>query len=52
MQTIERSQNYKLALEKQLVPFGLWITNLPATKSISEDLYCQLNSVLYDNESV
>ena len=43
-------ENYKLALEKQIIPFGLKIKKLPAIKPISEDFCNQWNSVLYDSE--
>ena len=44
------AENCKLALEKQIIPFGLRIKKLPAIKAISEDFSNQLNSVLYDSE--
>ena len=44
------AENYKLALEKQIIPFGLRVKNLPAIKPISEDFSNQWNSVLYDSE--
>ena len=44
------AENYKLALEKKIIPFGLRIKKLPAIKPISEDFSNQWNSVLYDSE--
>ena len=44
------TENYKLALKKQIIPFGLRIKKLPAIKTISEDFRNQWNSVLYDRE--
>ena len=44
------AENYKLALEMQIIPFGLRIMKLPAIKPISEDFSNQWNSVLYDSE--
>ena len=44
------TENYKLALKKQIIPFGLRIKKLPAIKTISEDFRNQWNSVLYDSE--
>ena len=44
------AEKYKLALEKQIIPFGLRIKKLPAIKPISEDFSNQWNSVLYDSE--
>ena len=45
-----QAENYKLALEKQIMPFGLRIKKLPAIKPISEDFSNQWNSVLHDSE--
>ena len=45
-----QADNYKLALEKQIIPVGLRIKKLPAIKPISEDFSNQWNSVLYDSE--
>ena len=44
------AENYKLALEKQVIPFGLRIKKLPAIKPVSENFSNQCNSVLYDSE--
>ena len=44
------AENYKLALQKQIIPFGLRIKKLPAIKPISEDFRNQWNSVLYGSE--
>ena len=42
--------NYKLPLEKQIIPFGLRIRKLFAIKQISEDFNDQCNLILYDSE--
>ena len=44
------TENYKLTLEKQIIPFGLRIKKLPAIKPILEHFSNQWNSVLYDSE--
>ena len=44
-------ENYKLGLEKEIIPFGLRIKKLPAIKPISEDFNNQWNSVSYDGKN-
>ena len=41
--------NYKLALEKQIIPFGLRVKKIPTIKPISEDFSNQWNSVLHNS---
>ena len=44
------AENCKLALEKQIIPFGLRIKKLPAIKPMSDNFSDQWNSLLYDSE--
>ena len=44
------AENYKLAVDQQIIPFGLRINKAPAIQPISEDFYDQWNTILYDSE--
>ena len=43
-------ENYKLALDQQIIPFGLRINKAPAIQPISADFNKQWNTILYDSE--
>ena len=44
------AENYKLALDQQIIPFGLRINKAPAIQPISENFNNQWNTILYDSE--
>ena len=44
------AENYKLALDQQIIPFGLRINKAPAIQPISQDFNNQWNTILYDSE--
>ena len=43
------AENYKLALDQQIIPFGLRINKAPAIQPISEDFNNHWNTILYDS---
>ena len=43
-------ENYKLALDQQIIPFGLRIKKAPSIQPISVDINKQWNTILYDSE--
>ena len=46
------AENYKLALDQQIIPFGLRINKAPAIESLSEDFSNQWNTIIYDSEKL
>ena len=44
------AENYKLALDQQIIPFGLRINKAPAIQTIFEHFNNQWNTILYDSE--
>ena len=44
------AENYKLALDQQIIPFGLRINKAPAIQPIFEHFNNQWNTILYDSE--
>ena len=43
------AENYKLALDQQIIPFGLRINKAPAIQPISEDFNNHWNTILSDS---
>ena len=44
------AENCKLALDQQIIPFGLRINKVPAVQPISEDFNSKWNTILYHIE--
>ena len=51
MQYEHHAENYKLALDQQIIPFGLRINKAPAIQTIFEHFNNQWNTILYGSET-